>query len=459
MSQACLQQLRAGQDALTQDRLLQAREHAAQAARHAGADPRLWDAIGTLFSRAGDQIQALAAYQRALAHAPDQPQFLFNRAAVYRFVGQLEQAEADYDRVIALRPDDYEAWRNRSELRQQSPERNHLAELERLVAQPNLDWRASAALNYALAKEHEDLAHFAQAFECLQRGARARRAHLRYDVAHDLATVDWIMEALPALPPSPAPTASGPTDTPIFILGLPRAGSTLVERILGSHSSVRSAGELKSFAHAIVAAAQHRLGRSDAPRRELIAAAAQVDCTALGRDYLERARAAGAQGSCFIDKMPLNYLYCGWIRAALPHARIVHVSREPMAACYAIYKTLFEDAYPFSYDLNELGRYYLGYRKLMAHWQRLMPDGLMSLSYEALIADPLGESHRLLDWCGLDWEPACADFQHNPAASTTASAAQVRRPLYDSSVAQWRHYEPQLAALRALLRAGGIDTA
>ena len=155
--------------------------------------------------------------------------------------------------------------------------------------------------------------------------------------------------------------------------------------------------------------------------------------------------------------MPLNYLYCGWIRAALPAARIVHVSRGPMAACYAMYKTLFEDAYPFSYDLTDIGRYYLAYRRLMEHWQRIMPEAILSLSYEALIADQLGETRRLLAHCGLDWEPACADFQRNPAASTTASAAQVRRALYDSSVAQWRHYESQLEGLRALLRAGGLQ--
>lgn len=447
-----------GQIALAQDRLREAHEAAGEAERRAGDDPVLWDAIGTLLSRANQQHRALAAYQRALALAPSESQFLFNRATVHRFLGQLEQAETDYDHVIALRPTDYQAWRNRSEVRVQTPQRNHIAALERLAAQPDLDWRASMELHYALAKEHEDLEQYPQAFENLQRGASARRAHLRYDVAQDVATVDWIIEALPAVPPPAAPvTATAGAETPIFILGLPRSGSTLVERILSSHSRVRSAGELKSLALAIVAAAQQRLGRHGAARRELIAAASQLDFAALGRDYLQRARAAGAEGPCFIDKMPLNYLYCGWIRAALPGARIVHVSRSPMAACYAMYKTLFEDAYPFSYDLTEIGRYYLAYRRLMEHWQRIMPQAILSLSYEALIADQLGESRRLLSACGLEWEPACAEFQRNPAASTTASAAQVRRPLYDSSVAQWRHYESQLGQLRALLLAGGIQ--
>ncbi|HEV7985472.1 MAG TPA: sulfotransferase [Steroidobacteraceae bacterium] len=445
--------LAAGQIALAQDRLRQARDAAAAAQLRAGKDSKLWDAIGTVFSRANDQVRALAAYDRALTLAPDQPRFLFNRATVHRFLGQLAQAEADYDRVIARRPSDYEAWRNRSELRSQTPERNHVAALEQLAAQSAADWRATVQLQYALAKEYEDLAQYPQAFQCLQRGARARREHMRYDVANDVATVEWIIEAFQSMPTPPAGSAA---DAPIFILGLPRSGSTLVERILSSHSRVRSAGELRSLALAIVDAAQRRSGRAGAARRELIAAAAQLDFAALGADYLERARLACAEGDHFIDKMPLNYLYCGWIRSSLPNARIVHVHRRPMAACYAIYKTLFEDAYPFSYDLTDIGRYYLGYRRLMEHWQRIMPEAILSLSYEALITDQFGESRRLLQFCGLDWEPACAEFHRNPEASTTASAAQVRRPLYDSSVSQWRHYELQLAELRALLIAGGI---
>jgi tetratricopeptide (TPR) repeat protein len=446
--------LLAGQIALAQERLLEARDAAVAAQLRAGDDPLLWDAIGTLFSRANDQSRALAAYDRALMLSPGQPQLLFNRAAVYRFLGQLAQAESDYDRVIALRPTDYEAWRNRSDLRSQSAERNHVAALERL-APSAADWRATVQVQYALAKEYEDLGQYAQAFQCLQRGARARREHLRYDVANDVATVGWIIEAFGCDSIVDADSGAA-TDAPIFILGLPRSGSTLVERILSAHSRVRSAGELKSLALAIVDAAQRRLGRPSASRRELIAAAAQLDCAALGRDYLQRARRAGAEGERCIDKMPLNYLYCGWIRRALPNARIVHVSREPLAACYAMYKTLFEDAYPFSYDLGDIGRYYLGYRRLMEHWQRLMPATILSLRYEALIADQLGESRRLLQFCGLDWQPACAEFQHNPAASTTASAAQVRRPLYDTSVSQWRHYQAQLAELRALLIDAGI---
>jgi len=447
-----------GQVALAMRNLLRARDCAAAAEPRAGHDPILWDLIGTLYSRANDQPRALAAYDRALALAPDQPAFLFNRAAVRRFLGQLAQSEADYDRVIALRPTDFEAYRNRSDLRRQTDEHNHVAALRRLQMQALTDWRGAIQVHYALAKEYEDLGDYAACFEQLQAGSRLRRAHLRYDIATDLATVDWIIESFPAAAaagPNTASSARAPG--PIFILGLPRSGSTLVERILGRHSKVHAAGELPSMALAIVDAARQCSGAAAMSRRELIAQSSQLDFGALGRDYLARARAAGAIGECFVDKMPLNFLYCGLIRRALPQARIVHVQRHPMAACYAMYKTLFEDAYPFSYDLSELGRYYLAYRRLMQHWTQAMPGQIHELRYESLIGDQLGETRRLLDFCGLDWEDACARFHENPDPSTTASAAQVRLPIYDSSLEQWRHYGDQLSELRRLLAQGGID--
>jgi hypothetical protein len=162
----------------------------------------------------------------------------------------------------------------------------------------------------------------------------------------------------------------------------------------------------------------------------------------------------GSSGQ-FIDKMPLNYLYCGLIRQALPHARIIHVTRHPMAVCYAMYKTLFKNGYPFSYDLGEIGRYYIAYRRLMQHWEAVMPGVIRQVSYEDLVANQLGETHKLLEYCGLEWEEACVAFHQNPAPSTTASASQVRRPIYNSSVSQWRHYEQQLSDLRAAITSAG----
>jgi tetratricopeptide (TPR) repeat protein len=460
---------------LAMGRRLEARKSADAALSLAERDAVLLDALGSFYSFAGHQRDALKAFERAVALAPDNAHFMFNRATVQRFLGNLSAAEADYDQVIALRPLDFEAYKNRSDLRTQTAERNHVAELEGLVTRGFADWRAEMQIRYSLAKEYEDLGEYAKSFTHLREGAAKRRANLHYDVTVDVATVDWIMEAFPGGPAQLPPAADGSVQrnppfsakavpqpavakqpVPIFIVGLPRSGTTLVDRILSSHSNVKSAGELNDFALAMVAAVR-RDNTAQLPRRELVARSAHIDFAALGREYL--ARAAAAVGSCdyFTDKMPLNYLYCGLIRRALPNAKIIHLTRHPMASGYAMYKTLFKDGYPFSYDLREIAQYYAAYRRLMDHWTATLPGVIHTLSYEGLVADQLTESHKLLEFCGLEWEEACADFHRNAAATTTASASQVRQPIYDTSVAQWRHYVSQLAPLREALTSAGIN--
>jgi tetratricopeptide (TPR) repeat protein len=427
---------------------------AAAAQQSAPQNAVVHDAAASLYSFGHDHHRALASYDKAVALAPRNAQFLYNRASIRRFLGDLAGAERDFDQAITLKPLDYEAYKNRTDLRTQTLQRNHITDLQALLTGGIADWRGEVQIRYAIAKEYEDIGEHDKSFEQLSRAAKKRREHMRYDAANDLATVQWIIDAFPGAPSGE--TANACDDAPIFIIGLPRSGTTLVERILGAHSTLFSAGELDCFALSLVDAVRQVTGKAQMPRQELIACSAKVDFAALGREYIRRAHGVTARSGRFIDKMPLNYLYCGLIRRALPAARLVHLTRHPMAVCYAMYKTLFKDGYPFSYDLNEIGRYYLGYRRLMAHWQATMPGVVHELNYESLIADQLGETRRLLQFCGLDWEEACAQFHENPAPSTTASAAQVRRPIYDTSVSQWKNYEQQLSGLRAQLEAAGI---
>ena len=419
----------------------------------AGNDASLLDAIGSLYSSIGDQNVAVEAYSRAIALDPREATYWFNRAAVERFVGELDKAEADYDQAILLKPNDCEAQLNRSELRTQTQGRNHIDELGRLLSS-GLPWRGEVQIRYALAKEHEDLGRYGDAWRQLENGARLRRAHLSYRVDTDVDTVQWIIDAFPSVEARPLELTSRPR--PIFIVGLPRSGTTVVERILGSHSDVFAAGELNHFAEALTTAARAQSRGQPLPRQQLIELSRQLDFSKLGEDYIYRVRQVTFRQDHFTDKMPLNYLYCWLIRQALPQARIVHVTRHPIASCYAMFKTLFKDGYPFSYDLGDLARYYVGYRRLMRHWHATMPGFIFDISYENLVLDQEDETRRLLSACGLEWQDDCLHFHANPAATTTASAAQVRRPLYDTSLGQWRNYEQQLDRLRSDLLAAGI---
>lgn len=432
-------------------------------------DAAFWLALGTLRQQLNAHGAARAAYDRALALQPDSAAALFNRATVRRFLGDLEGAETDYDRVLALRPDDDEAYLNRSELRPQDAARNHVAELEQALARcRDTGGAGEVRLSYALAKEYEDLGDYRRSFAALSRGAGARRRTLAYDVARDVATVDWIIDAFSRVPPLtdplpdpiPDPKAERTADTvkgawPVFVLGLPRSGTTLVDRILSSHPQLISAGESSAFAAAVVAAASAGHAAVASDRRVLIARSAAVDFSALGRDYLGRVAREGYRGR-FVDKMPLNYLYCGLIARALPGATLVHVERHPMAVCYAMYKTLFRDGYPFSYSLTDLAAYYVAYARLMTFWRQALPGRINTVSYERLVADQRGETARLLAACELPWDETCMDFHKNPTATTTASASQVRRPLYSTSLWQWRHYEDELSELWHALETAGV---
>jgi tetratricopeptide (TPR) repeat protein len=440
---------------LALNRLADAETATLEAEQLAADDAVVQDAAGTVHSFLGHQELALAAYERALALQPGDPGYLFNRATVRRFLGDLAGAESDYDRVLAVRPDDYEAYKNRSDLRRQRPDRNHVESLRAALARPIPTWAGEVQLHHALAKEYEDLGRYQDAWEALGRGAQLRRRHLRYDVSLDEQTVDWIIGTFGR---PPTGDMGYPGNEPIFIVGLPRSGTTLVERILSSHPAVSSAGERNDFARLIVEGVAAAGGTMQLPRRELIARSAHIDFRILGRAYVEGAPPTDGTAH-FIDKMPLNYLYVGLIRRALPRARVIHLTRHPMAACYAMYKTLFKDGYPFSYDLEEIARYYLGYRRLMAHWRAVLPHYVYEQPYEALVADQRGETRGLLEFCGLPWDEACIDFHRNPAATTTASAAQVREPIYSSSLGQWQHYATELEDLRRRLLAGGITEA
>ena len=411
--------------------------------------------LGLLLTELGDRHEAVGCYKSAAALSPNDARHYHNIASLQRTLGDLEEAEKNFDKAPRLDPGDYEAWKLRSELRTQSHERNHVEALEELLLAGIDDNKGRANICHALAKELEDLGEPARSFEYLQAGAEARRRQMQYDPARDIETMATIERVFDA------DTMSGgkegcTNDEPIFIVGMPRTGTTLLERILGRHTDVFAAGELTNFAVEMMRLVRERAADRRLDRDELVAVSADIDFSRLGQAYVDSTRPATGNTPHFIDKLPLNYLYVGLIHLALPDARIIHVQRDPMDTCYAVYKTLFTDAYPFSYDLEELGNYYVAHHRLMTHWHAVLPGVMHAIRYEDLVTDLDAEARRVVEYCGLDWQPECLDFHKSEAASTTASAAQVRRPVYQSSVGRWREYEQQLQPVFRILQDAGI---
>lgn len=391
--------------------------------------------------------QAAQLYQQALSLQPDNATLYYNYATMLRFCGQLADAEQMLDNAIALQPGDTDAWHLRSSLRKQRPDNHHCAGLTAMLQQHDLSPKQRVQLHYALAKELEDLQQFPQSFAQLQAGASLRRQHINYQPDHDLTVMQLIARQFNEdffRQTRPAGCAS---TEPVFVVSMPRAGSTLVERMLGCDTQVQLAGELNNFACQLSRQAQLQAGgRLD--KAALVQQATQLDFAALGQAYIDSTRPLTGGRKHFVDKLPLNFLYVGLIHLALPRARIIHVQRNPIDHCYAIYKHLFADAYPFSYQLDELARYYQAYQALMAHWQRCLPGVIHTVQYEDLVSQPEQSSQALYQYCGLTWTERCLQFhQHNQQASTTGSASQIRQPLYNSSVARWRSYQSELSTL------------
>jgi hypothetical protein len=322
--------------------------------------------------------------------------------------------------------------------------------MEAVVGSNALPWREERYLRFALGKEYEDLERYSAAFAHFEAGNILQRSHMKYSVSEDIAVVDRIIAVHTSQQLSMAP-AGYRSEEPIFVVGLPRTGTSLVERILGAHSAVFSAGELNDFALALLQTANESGVNPKISKLELVERSLSLNCRPLGERYIGRTRPRTGRVPRFVDKLPGNYLYLGLISAALPQARIVMLERDPMDACCAIYNSLFAGTYPFSYDLRDLGAYYLAYRRLADHWVRCLGDRLLVVRYENLVRDFDHEARRLIEFCRLPWEDACLNYYSSATAATTASAVQVRRPVYVTSIGKWRVYEQQLTPLRSLL--------
>lgn len=371
-------------------------------------------------------------------------------AACYAALGDLDKTEGIFNAMLRRAPHEYEAYYNRSALRKQKPESNHVADIEAILRTPLQTAGAESVLCYALAKELEDLKEWSRSFSYLKRGADSQRRTITYDVQFDLDYLrlhEQTFDEAFFRQPRPGYRAR----RPVFVLGMPRSGTTLVDRILSSHSKVGSVGESSEFTVAVL----RQSSRTD--RGEVsLDRARDLDYAHLGWDYCAAVDGLLPGIEHVLDKTPPNFYHLGQIAVALPEAPIVHLRRNPVANCYAIYKTLFRGGYAYSYNLVELGRFYLGYLELMAHWRRVLPGRFLDVDYEELVKNQEEMTRRMIAFCGLDWEDACLSFEKNDSPTMTASVSQVRQPIYDSSIDQWRNYEKELAPLIRLFEDAGV---
>jgi tetratricopeptide (TPR) repeat protein len=406
--------------------------------------------MGGTYSRMGDHEAAISAFREGLDAQPDHAGCLISLGHSLKTIGRRDEAIAVYRRAIARYPDLGDAYWSLANLKAFHFTSAEVAAIEAHVDDEHLSEETRIKFLFALGKAFEDQSRYRRAFKCFQRGNTARRQHEFYDSVQAQDMNDRIMEVLDKRLLAHSVDVAKDAPTPIFIVGLPRSGSTLIEQILASHSQVEGTKELPELERLI--GSMNREHRSGLVYPELLREIRSDDRTALARRYLDATQRYRTDRPYFTDKMPNNFRHIGLIRLLFPKGRVIDARRHPLDSCLGSYKQLFIKGQPFTYDLFELGEYYLEYRRLMDHWNTLLPGYIHEVQYETMVSEPEVQIRRLLAYCGLSWEDACLDFHETNRAIDSASSEQVRQPIYTSSMHNWRDYERDLAPLIETLR-------
>jgi tetratricopeptide (TPR) repeat protein len=435
-------------------------EEAAAAAEQAIAlHPESHDAMnmmGRIALKRGEPQPAVDWFQRALALKPDLADAYNNMGNVLKELGQLREAEEAYLEAARLDPSVTGVYVNLADIKKFAPGDAHLAAMEALAAANGVSKTDSMQLDFALGKAYADLQDYGRSFRHLLAGNAAKRATITYEESTAFALIERIEQVFtPDL--ILAKSGSGYASAmPIFVIGMPRSGTTLVEQIIASHPSVHGAGELKSLNDVILMV--RAVDGNTIPYPEFVPALDASALEQIGARYVAALRHLVATSVCsreakqpierVTDKMPANYYFAGLIHLALPNAVIVHTIRDPVDTCISCFSKLFSGEQNHTYDLAELGRYYKRYERLMAHWHRVLPPArILAVRYEDVVADLEGQARRLIAHCRLEWDERCIAFHQTQRPVRTASATQVRQPIYNSAIGRWRVYEPFLAPL------------
>ena len=430
--------------------VLTAEDLARRALALAPDDPRALNALGLARYEQQDSGAALGLFQRAIALSPDLADAHNNLGNVWKEQGRLAEAREAYERAIALDPGETAYSLNLSDAKTYADGDSHLAAMRAsMEAGDGLSRTGRMRLSFALAKAYDDLGRYDEAFACLEEGGRLKRQANGYDEAATLGAFDRIRTTFDTR--LMARKSAVRSALPVFIIGMPRSGTTLVEQILASHPAVYGGGELGDVDR-LVGELPGAVGQSRFQYPEDATFLTTADLEKLGKAYADGQRARAGRAERATDKMPANFLFLGLIHMALPNARVIHVMRDPRDTCLSCYSKLFSMEQGFSYDLAELGRYYRKYTELMAHWRAVLPPGVMlEVRYEDVIADLEGSARAMVTHCGLEWDDACLRFHETARPIRTASASQVHRPIYQGAKGRWRNYESHLAPLSAAL--------
>ena len=437
--------------------------------------------LGSLFQDLGRLSEAEASYRRALQLRPDWVDGYINLGSTLLYLDRIDEADSLLRLALRIRPDCAEAYSNLGDIllaqgRMEEAEAScrralqinpDLAAAHLLLAlarkaqvgDENLAtliaaWEAARSskkplpnkdaisLHFALGKSHDDIGDYATAFPHFLEGCRLKRATFDYDPDRVAQHFAGVMRNFDAATLDRLRGGSDPSQLPIFVLGMPRSGTTLVEQIIASHPEVYGAGELNDLAMIL----RHDI--TGAVFTDNLRSLDQTRLAAWGAEYVAGLQRRAPEARRITDKMPANFLAIGLIHLMLPNAKIIHVRRNPVDTCLSCFTTLFSHGQHHTYDLTELGRYYADYARLMEHWRKLLPAGaFLEVQYEDIVADQETQARRLIEYCGLEWNDACLDFHQNKRAVRTASMSQVRQPIYKSSVERWRPYEKFLGPL------------
>ena len=378
---------------------------------------------------------------KAVALNPQYAQGLHNLAILCEIINLPDEASEYYEKALAVEPNYAEAYRNQSRTKKYKKNDPQIAQMQSIYSNDNLSISDKVHINFALAKVNEDLGNQKDFFKHLDEGSRLRKKQLNYNINETEEFHSSLIRLFSEDQPKIKQLSLGPLDIrPIFIVGMPRSGTSLVEQIISSHHSVHGAGELNNFKNVVTPALKNYIGN-------LTNTIIEDDLLSIRKNYIKSLVDLNVSEKIITDKMPVNFRMIGLILTAIPEAKIIHLTRNPKATCWSNYKHYFANENGFTFDQEDLARFFILYQELMGFWHKSFPNKIHDISYERLTTHQEDETHKLLEYCELDWDNNCLNFHKNTRAVHTASASQVRQKMYQGSSDAWKKYEKFLQPL------------